>query len=218
MGLVDTLLDSGQSDPDGPLVVRVLPGGPAAKAGLRKGDRIKSVGNRKTAMVRDVNQAIAVEMGRPGGVRPTLVLAVEGPSGPRTVRVAPDDGPVVIPLSDPNLLYNRALAEFRLRSRAAADDIEKGAALLNLGVAYMHFRAYDKADSEGFARASLPAVVGVSQGTVLYYRALNALRRGNPQAARDAFQQAAGQTGGTLDSGDGPSASAAAGRMLKAIE
>jgi hypothetical protein len=218
MGLVDTLLDTGQSDPDGPLVVRVLPGGPAAKAGLRRGDRIKSVGNRKTAMVRDVNQAIAAEMARPGGVRPTLVLAVEGASGARTARVVPDDGPVVIPLSDPGLLYNRALAEFRLRSRAAADDTEKGAALLNLGVAYMHFRAYDKADSEGFARASLPAVVGVSQGTVLYYRALNALRRGNPQAARDSFQQAAGQPGGTLDSGDGPSAAAAAGRMLKAFD
>jgi hypothetical protein len=218
MGMVDTLLDSGQADLDGPLVVRVLPGGPSAKAGLRAGDRIKSVGNRNTALVRDVNQAIAAEMARPGGLRPTLVLAVEGATGSRTVRVAPDDGPVVVPLSDPALLYNRALAEFRLRSRAAADDIEKGAALLNLGVAFMHFRAYDKADAEGFARASLPAVVGVSQGTVLYYRGLNALRRGNPQAARDAFQQAAGQAGGTLDTGDGPSASAAAARMLKAIE
>jgi hypothetical protein len=134
------------------------------------------------------------------------------------VRVAPDDGPIVVPLSDPALLYNRALAEFRLRARAAADEVEKGAALLNLGVIYMHFRAYDKADAEGFARASLPAVVGVSQGTVLYYRGLNALRRGNPQAAREAFQQAAGQAGSTLDTGDGPSASAAAARMLKAIE
>ena len=218
MGIVDTLIDSGQAEPDGPLVVRVLPGGPAAKAGLRKGDRIKSVGNRKTPLVRDVNQAIAAEMARPGGVKPTLVLAVEGATGARTVRAAPDDGPVVIPLSDPTLLYNRALAEFRLRARAAADDLEKGAALLNLGVAFMHFRAYDRADAEGFARASLPAVVGVSQGTVLYYRALNALRRGNPQAARDAFQQAAGQAGGTLDTGDGPSSAAAAARMLKAIE
>ena len=218
MGIVDTMVETGQAEPDGPLVVRVLPGSPAAKAGLRKGDRIKSIGNRKTALVRDVNQAIAAEMARPGGLKPTLVLAVEAATGARTVRASPDDGPVVIPLSDPTLLYNRTLAEFRLRARAAAEDIEKGAALLNLGVAFMHFRAYDKADAEGFARASLPATVGVSQGTVLYYRALNALRRGNPQAARDGFQQSAGQAGGTLDSGDGPSAAAAAARMLKAIE
>src|SRR5262245_62236022 len=136
MGLVDTLLDAG-GEPDGPLVVRVLPGGPAAKAGLRKGDRIKAIGNRKTPLVRDVNQAIAAEMARPGGVKPTLVLAVEGTTGSRTVRVVPDDGPMVVPLSDPALLYNRALAEFRLRSRAAAAAIEKGAALLNLGVSYV---------------------------------------------------------------------------------
>lgn len=217
MGLVDTLLD-GQTEPDGPLVVRVLPGGPASKAGLREGDRVRAVGNRKTPAVRDVNQAIATEMSRPGGVKPTLVLAVEDAGGPRTVRFTPDEGPVVTPLSDPALLYNRALAEFRLRSRAAADEGDRGAALLNLGVAYMHFRAYDKAESEGFARAALPAVTGVSQGTVLYYRGLCALRRGNPGAAKTAFEQARGQSGSTLDSGDGPSAAAAASRMLKAIE
>ena len=217
MGLVDTLLD-GQADLDGPLVVRVLPGGPAAKGGLRAGDRIRAVGNRKTPSVREVNQAIAAEMARPGGVKATVVLAVEGASGPRTVRVSPDDGPVVIPLSDAGLLYDRALAEFRLRSRAAADDAERGAALLNLGVAFMHFRAYDKADAEGFARAALPAVTGVSQGSLLYYRGLCALRRGNPGSARTAFEQAAAQTGSTLDTGDGPSAAAAAARILKAIE
>lgn len=217
MGLVDTLLD-GQADPDGPLVVRVLPGGPAAKAGLRAGDRIRAVGNRKTPGVREVNQAIAAEMARPGGLKPTLVLAVEDVSGPRTVRLTPDEGPVVSPLSDPTLLFNRALAEFRLRARAATDEGDRGAALLNLGVAYMHFRAYDKAESEGFARAGLPAVTGVSQGTVLYYRGLCALRRGNPAAARSAFEQAQAQAGSTLDTGDGPSAAAAASRMLKAIE
>ena len=217
MGLVDTLLD-GQAEPDGPLVVRVLPGGPASKAGLREGDRVRAVGNRKTPTVRDVNQAIAAEMARPGGLKPTLVLAVEDAAGPRTVRFSPDEGPVVTPLSDPALLYNRALAEFRLRSRAAADEGDRGAALLNLGVAYMHFRAYDKAESEGFARAALPAVTGVSQGTVLYYRGLCALRRGNPGAAKTAFDQARGQPGSTLDSGDGPSAASAASRMLKAID
>ncbi len=217
MGIVDTLLDS-QTEPDGPLVVRVLPGGPAAKGGLRVGDRIKAVGNRKTPSVRDVNQAIAAEMARPGGVKATLVLAVEDKAGARTVRVAPDESPTVIPLSDASLLYNRTLAEFRLRARAAADDGERGAALLNLGVAFMHFRAYDKADAEGFARAALPAVTGVSQGSLLYYRGLCALRRGNPGAARAAFEQAAGQAGATLDTGDGPSAAAAAARMLKAIE
>jgi tetratricopeptide (TPR) repeat protein len=212
MGLVDTLLA------DGPLVARVLPGSPAAKAGLKVGDRVKGVGNRKAQSVRELFQALAVEMDRPGGLKAAVVLPVEDATGQRTVRVAPGESPVVIPLTDPSLLYNRALAEFRLRSRAAQDDEDKGVALLNLGVAYMHFRAYDKAQNEGFGRASLPQAPGISQGTVLYYRGLCALRRGDPAAARAAFEAASSASAATLDSGDGPSASAAAARMIRSLE
>ncbi|HKN46525.1 MAG TPA: hypothetical protein VJ144_01030, partial [Candidatus Polarisedimenticolia bacterium] len=155
---------------------------------------------------------------RPGGLKAAVVLSVEDASGPRTVRVAPGDSPVVIPLTDPALLYNRALAEFRLRSRAASDESERGVALLNLGIALMHFRAYDKAQADGFGRAAIPAGPGISEGTVLYYRGLCALRRGDPAAARTAFQAAAAASGSTLDSGDGPSAAAAANRLLMATQ
>jgi len=210
-GLADTLID------DGPVVVRVLPGSPAAKAGLRVGDRVKGVGNRKVQSVRDAEQAIGVEMARPGGLKAAVVLAVEDASGPRTVRVAPGESPVVVPLTDPALLYNRALAEFRLRSRSATDDTDRGVALLNLGIAYMHFRAYDKAQSEGLGRATVAKGPGVSEGTVLYYRGLCALRRGDPGAAKSAFESAAAAAGSTIDSGDGPSAAAAATRMLRAL-
>jgi PEGA domain-containing protein/PDZ domain-containing protein len=210
--IADSLID------DAPIVVRVLAGSPAAKAGLRVGDRIKAVGNRKTSTSRDALQAINAEMTRPGGLKAAVVLALEDSSGARTARVAPGESPVVIPLTDPALLYNRALAEFRLRARAASDDLEKGVALLNLGVALMHFRAYDKAMSEGFLRASLPKGPGISDGTVLYYRALCALRRGDPSAARASFEAAATAAGSTYDSGDGPSAAAAAARMLLALQ
>ena len=98
------------------------------------------------------------------------------------------------------------------------DDAERGVALLNLGVAFMHFRAYDKAQSDGFGRATLAAGPGISEGTVQYFRGLCALRRGDPAAARTAFEAAAGASGSTLESGDGPSAAAAATRMLKALQ
>ncbi|HEU4402787.1 MAG TPA: hypothetical protein VFT43_11840, partial [Candidatus Polarisedimenticolia bacterium] len=158
------------------------------------------------------------EMDRPGGLKAAVVLAVDDASGPRTVRLTPGESPVVVPLSDPTLLYNRALAEFRLRSRAASDDTERGVALLNLGVAFMHFRAYDKAQAEGFGRATLAAGTGISDGTVQYYRGLCALRRGDPGAAHAAFEAAAAASASTLDSGDGLSAAAAAARMLKSLE
>jgi len=212
MGLADTLLD------DGPLVVRVLPGSPAAKAGLRVGDRLKGVGNRKVQSVRDVAQALSAETDRPGGLKAAVVLALEDRAGARTARVAPGESPLVMPLTDATLLYNRALAEFRLRSRAAQEEEDRGVALLNLGVAFMHFRAYDKAQGEGFGKAALPQGPGVSQGTVLYYRGLCALRRGDPATARTALDGAAAAAGSTLESGDGPSAAAAASRMIKSLE
>ncbi len=212
MGLADTLLG------DAPIVARVLPGSPAAKAGLRVGDQVKQVGSRRTPNVREVASALAAEASRPSGVKAAVVLAVDDGSGQRTVRVAPGESPVVIPLTDPSLIYNRALAEFRLRSRAATDETERGVALLNLGVAYMHFRHYDRAQTEGFARASLPRGTGISEGTVLYYRGLCALRKGDPAAARTAFQAASSAAGSTLDTGDGPSAAAAAARLLTALE
>jgi hypothetical protein len=202
----------------GPLVVRVLPGSPAAKAGVRLGDRVRSVGERRTTSVKDVNAAFAAEMTRPGGLRATLVLAVDDLSGTRTARFSPEDGPVVLPLTDPTMLYNRALAEFRLRARAAQDDLERGVALLNLGVAFMHFRAHDRANSDGFARASLPQGTGISDGTVQYYRGLCALRRGDPGMARAALKTAAAATTSTLESNDGPSAASAAARLLKILD
>jgi tetratricopeptide (TPR) repeat protein len=216
MGIADSALEGAEGA--GPVVARVLPGSPSAKAGLRPGDRIHAVGNRKTATVRDVHQAFAAEMARPGGLVPTIVLAVDDGTGSRTVRATPVGGPVVIPLTDPVLLYNRALAEFRLRARGAEEVAARGVALLNVGVAYMHFRRYEEAQSEGFARAELPAGTGVTRGTVLYYRGLCALRRGDPQGARAAFEAAAREAGSTLDSGDGPSAAAAAARMIRALD
>ena len=82
----------------------------------------------------------------------------------------------------------------------------------------MHFRAYDKAQSKGFSRSELPAGSGISRGTVAYFRGLCALRRGDPGAARTAFEAAARSSGSTLESGDGPSAAAAARRLLRSMQ
>jgi tetratricopeptide (TPR) repeat protein len=143
---------------------------------------------------------------------------VDGGDEARTARLAPGEAPAVIPLTEAGRLYNRAAAEFRLRTRAATDETTRGVAYLNLGIALMHFRAYDKAVSEGLARADLPPGSGISAGTLQYYRGLCALRRGDPEAARTAFQAASRAAGSTLESADGPSASAAATRALQALQ
>jgi tetratricopeptide (TPR) repeat protein len=202
----------------GPLVVRVLPGSPAAKAGLRVGDRLQLVGTSKVQTVREALAAMEQESERKGGVRVPVVLSVDAGDGARTARLAPGEAPAVIPLTGAGRLYNRDLAEFRLRARGATEEMDKGVALLNLGIALMHFRAYDKAMSEGLSRADLPQGSGITAGTVQYYRGLCALRRGDPEAARAAFQAASRASGSTLESADGPSASAAAARALLALQ
>lgn len=212
-----TLADSGLGS-TGPVVVRVLPGSPAAKAGLRIGDRIQLVATSKVQGTRDALAVMEKESQRKGGVRVPVVLSVDGGDSVRTVRLAAGEAPSVIPLTESGLLYNRALAEFRLRARAATEDTLRGVAHLNLGIALMHFRAYDKALSEGLSRADLPQGSGIAAGTVQYYRGLCALRRGDPEAARTAFQAASRATGSTLESADGPSASAAAARALQALQ
>ena len=223
MGLADTLLPI--EEPGGriengawPVVVRVLPGSPAAKAGMQVGDRVRAVESKEVSGAGGVQQAVAAGALRGGGSTSPVVLAVHGAGGQRTVRLAPGESPVLIPLSDPDLLYNRALAEYRLRSRAASDETERGVAFLNMGIALMHFRAYDKAITQGFVRADLADGSGISRGTVAYYTGLCNLRRGDPGAARAALKDAARSTASTLDSGDGPSAAAAARRLLKSME
>jgi tetratricopeptide (TPR) repeat protein len=213
VGLADTTLP-----PGGPLVVRVLPGSPAAKSGLKAGDRIQVVGTRKVASTREALQAMESDSTHAGGVRSPVILTVDGGDGARTVRMAPGDAPALISAGAANLLYNRALEEFRLRARAAGDDASRGVAYLNVGIALMHFRAYERALSEGFRRADLPPGSGIAAGTVQYYRGLCALRRGDPSGAREAFKAAASAPGSTLESGDGPSAAAAATRALAALQ
>jgi tetratricopeptide (TPR) repeat protein len=213
LGLADTALP-----PGGPVVARVLPGSPAARAGLARGERIVSVGEERAAGARQAMAGLAAAADRGAGVRAPVVLSVLGKQGTRTVRIAPGEAPALLALTDPGRLYNRALAEYRLRSKAAVDDAARGVAQLNLGLAYMHFRAWDRAVSEGLGRADLPEGSGIGRGTVLYYRGLCALRRGDPEAAKQAFTAASRSAGSTLESADGPSASAAAMRALQAAQ
>jgi tetratricopeptide (TPR) repeat protein len=213
LGLADTTLP-----PGGPVVARVLSGSPAAKAGVRVGDRLTGVGSRKVTTTREALATLEAESARAGGVRSAVVLALQASDGARTTRITPAEAPALLSLTDPALLYNRALAEYRLRARAAADETARGVAALNIGLALMHFRAYDKALAEGLQRASLPPGSGISAGTVEYYRGLCAQRRGDADGARSAWQAASRAAGSTLESPDGPSAAAAASRALQSLQ
>jgi hypothetical protein len=221
LGLADSRVPFASQEVSGahggaPVIVRVLPGSPAAGAGLRVGDRVIRVGTRAAKEATRVTEALA-DAGSRSDDR-GIDLVVESARGKRTVRLSAGESPAIIPFNDPTIFYNRALAEFHLRSRAAEEGAARGAALLNLGIAYMHFRDYDRALAKGFERASLPEGSGISRGTLDYYEALCTLRKGSAGKARSAFEAAAEATGSTLGSGDGPLVKAAAGRMLRSLE
>ena len=67
-----TLADTGLP-PGGPLVARVLPGSPAAKAGMRVGDRVRMAGTTRVQTVRDARKALQIESARAAGVRAAAV-------------------------------------------------------------------------------------------------------------------------------------------------
>jgi S1-C subfamily serine protease len=80
----------------GVLLADVVPGGPAAKAGLRKGDRITKVGATDVRNVQDLmvvlgnatpGQTVMIELLRDG--KPTTATAVFGPPRLRRCPTAP---------------------------------------------------------------------------------------------------------------------------------
>lgn len=83
-------------------VARVLPGSPAAAAGVAAGDRIVAVDGQPVQYFSELSRIIRSSEGR------TLELTLEGPQGTRTVRVAPvlEDGRWIVGVEpDPEPVY-----------------------------------------------------------------------------------------------------------------
>ena len=123
--------------------------------------------------------------------------------------------PMLIPENSPEILYNKALCDYRQISRGDDDPLNRSLALLNLGIAFMHFGSYDKALSDALNVANLPAGAGISRGTVRYYQGQCYLKKDLIPEARTAFQEAVTAADATLESNDGPPISARAKRLLQ---
>ena len=144
-----------------------------------------------------------------------LVFGVKREGPVQTVTVTVGTTPVLIPENSPDILYNKALCDYRQISRGEDDLLNRSLALLNLGIAFMHFRSYDKALSDALNVASLPAGDGISRGTVRYYQGQCYLKKDLVPEARTAFQDAVAAADATLESNDGPPVSARARKLLQ---
>jgi tetratricopeptide (TPR) repeat protein len=191
---VDTRLHQGVP------VLRVVAGGPAAKAGIRPGDVVQSAGGQAVASTPDL--LALVEARKPGD---TLALHVQGEGGARVVEVVLEQTPQEIPLNDPDLLYNKVMMDLRQQVEGYPGTETAAFARLNLGLAAMHFGDFAGAHDH-FVQAvkELPARPGLSQGTAQYYLGMTLDRLGYHKEAQSAYAAAQTAADATLYTNDGP--------------
>ena len=212
---VDTRLHEGVP------VLRVVPGSPAALAGIDPGALLVAVDGRP---VKRTAELLAAVDGKKSG--DTLALQLRGAAGERTVDLRLGQTPQEIPLNDPSLLYNKVMMDLRQEMEGYRGSERAALAKLNLGLCAMHFedfasalgyfqKATDKPEQGG-----LPPRAGISLGTAHYYVGVAWERLDYSRYKTDAataYREAAGYKEATLFNNDGPSIAPIAERRAAAL-
>lgn len=182
-----------------PIVLSVTPGGPASLAGIEAGDAVVSAASAPIGQVIDF--LALVEKSRAGD---SLVLTMESGGHSREVTVKLLASPKLLPGKDPDLLYNKAIADLLQANAATENAAERAYGWLNVGLALMHFSQWEMAMREALRNADLPDSRGISRGTIRYLVGLCYEKLGMEREAGAAYQEAASMTSATLVSNDGP--------------
>jgi tetratricopeptide (TPR) repeat protein len=199
---VDTLLHEGVP------VLRVVPGSPAAKAGIQAGEVVVAVDGKPVKQTADLLAVVA-------GKQPQekVKLQLTGGAAPRGIDLGLDQTPQEIPLNDPALIYNKVMMDLRHQVDGYPGTEEAAFARLNLALSAMHFGDFAAAHEHLLkARTELPQRPGISQGTALYYLGLALERLGYKKEAADAYKAAAAAKDATLFNNDGPTVAPLAAR------
>lgn len=175
----------------GPWVLAASEG--ALKAGVLTGKPVLQIQGKPVSTVQALRQ---IEE----GAKEPVSLSQEGATSILPVHLEA----LEIPLGSPELCYPAVLAHLRLQLAGAKGD-EASLAKLNLALALMHFRKYDRA-IELLRDARLSITRGVSQGTLDYHTGLCFLHLGSAyqSEAVQAFRQALKYPHATLLGPDGP--------------
>lgn len=199
---VDTLLHEGVP------VLRVVPGSPAAQAGLQPGEILVAVDGKPVKQTAEFLTAVSQKRAKD---RTSLLL--KGPSGTRSVELVIAQTPQEIPLNEPSLLYNKVMMDLRQQVEGYPGSEAAAYARLNLAICAMHFGDFAAAHEHLLkAKGELPQRPGISQGTALYYLGVALERLGYKKEALDAYRGAAGAKDATLFNNDGPAVAALAAR------
>jgi tetratricopeptide (TPR) repeat protein len=194
---------------EGVPVLRVVPGSPAAQAGVQPAEVLAAVDGKAVKQTSDLLAAVDAKK-----AREKLALQFKGAGGAaRALDVTLADTPQEIPLNDPSLLYNKVMMDLRQQVEGYPGTETAAFARLNLAICAMHFGDFAAAHEHLLkARSELPARPGLSQGTALYYLGLALERLGYKKEAVDAYRAAAGFKDATLFNNDGPAVAPLAAR------
>jgi tetratricopeptide (TPR) repeat protein len=177
---------------EAPMVIAVDP--LAQKAGVQVGRSLTTLNTKPLTSVAAFRQQL-------GEVKSKDAALAQGPA---TFTLGLTREPLEIPLSSPQYAYPFLLAHLRLQLLGARGE-EAGLLKLNLALAYMHFRKYDKA-LELLRDTRLAATRGVSQGTLDFYTGVCFLKLGGVYVseAAQAFRAALKAKEATLFGPEGP--------------
>jgi PEGA domain-containing protein/PDZ domain-containing protein len=194
---------------EGVPVLRVVPGSPAAQAGVQAAEVLAAVDGKTVKQTSDLLAAVDAKK-----AKDKLGLSFKGAGGAaRAVDLTLADTPQEIPLNDPSLLYNKVMIDLLAQIQGYPGTETAAFARLNLAICAMHFGDFAAAHEHLLkARTELPARPGLSQGTALYYLGLALERLGYKKEAVDAYRAAAGFKDATLFNNDGPSVAPLAAR------
>jgi hypothetical protein len=193
------LIDSQAAE--GPVVVAVTAGGPAASAGVQVGDEVRGLAGSAVAdaaALQDILETLP-----PGS---TASLTVRNAGGERTVDLRLGSSPAVVPLDDPDLVYATVSSTLTNAQRRDAG-IPEWLVKLNQAAVFLHGSAWEEA-VRTLRAVQMPSGTsgGLSQASVDYWLAL-ALRGAGPDyldLAKDALRRAAADPAARLYHNDGP--------------
>jgi hypothetical protein len=203
--LVDTTLF------DGAPVLRIVPGSPAAQAGIQPGEILLDADGKPMKGALEFLSLVDTMKSKD-----RVALRLRTTAGAvRVVDVVLDETPQEIPLNDPSLLYNKVMMDLRQKVDGYPGTEEAAFARLNLAICAMHFGDFAAAHSYLMkARTELPQRPGLSQGTALYYLGLSLENLGSEyrKEAAEAYRAAAAFKDATLFNNDGPAVAPLAAR------